>query len=232
MKITSIYQNLTGRQFHVISLAATLIRVYLAPIFIMAGYSKLNLSDPSVSGLSSLLASEDIVNWFGNPEWGLGLPFPEVLANLAAWTEFFGGWLLLIGLLTRLVSIPLIFTMVVAATTVHLDKGWFAITPTNPDTSPAMVLSWLGADQANQSLENSEQTGVRLNRMKEILEENGNTDWLYENGSIVVLNNGIEFASTYFIMLLVLLGIGAGRFTSADYYLYNYWLKPKLENKF
>ena len=67
--------------------------------------------------------------------------------------------------------------------------------------------------------------------MRNILEENGNTEWLYENGNIVVLNNGIEFATTYFIMLLVLIGLGAGRFTSIDFYLYNYWLKPKLENK-
>ena len=59
--------------------------------------------------------------------------------------------------------------------------------------------------------------------MRELLAENGYTEWLYENGSIVVLNNGIEFASTYFIMLLALFFIGAGRFTSADYYLYNYY---------
>ena len=55
--------------------------------------------------------------------------------------------------------------------------------------------------------------------MKEILDENGNTDWLYEKGNIVVLNNGIEFSATYFIMLLALFFIGAGRYTSVDYYL-------------
>mgnify|MGYP006001176139 FL=1 len=55
--------------------------------------------------------------------------------------------------------------------------------------------------------------------MREILEENGNTDWLYEKGNIVVLNNGIEFSATYFIMLLALFFIGAGRYTSVDYYL-------------
>ena len=35
----------------------------------------------------------------------------------------------------------------------------------------------------------------------------------------MVLNNGIEFAATYFIMLLVLFFIGAGKFFSVDYYL-------------
>jgi len=198
---------------------ALLLRVYLAPIFIIAGYNKLGLADPDITGLTSLLANPNIVQWFGNSEWGLGLPFPALLANLAAWSEFLGGWFLLFGLLTRFVSIPLMVTMVIAMTSVHADNGWFAITPTNFDTSPAKVASWLGVEQANISKENSEQTADRLGKMRELLEENGNTDWLYEKGPIVVLNNGIEFAMTYFIMLLTLIFFGGGRFTSVDYYL-------------
>ncbi|WP_448211588.1 HvfX family Cu-binding RiPP maturation protein [Colwellia sp. MEBiC06753] len=197
-----------------------LLRLYLAPVFIIAGFSKLNLANPDISGLARFLADENIVNWFGNPDWGLGLPFPELLANLAAWTEFLGGGLLLIGLFTRLISIPLMFTMIIAATSVHLNNGWFAITPTNPDTSPAKVVAWFGVDGAKQSLEHSEETSIRLNRMKNILEENGNTEWLFERGNIVVLNNGIEFAATYFIMLLALFFLGAGRYTSLDYLIY------------
>jgi uncharacterized membrane protein YphA (DoxX/SURF4 family) len=204
-------------------LPSLLLRLYLAPIFIMAGYGKMQFIDPQVTGLANFLTSPDIIAWFGNEQWGLGLPFPALLANIATWTEFFGGWLLLIGLLTRLLSIPLMFTMLVAATTVHADNGWFAITPTNPDTSPAKMLTWLGVDQAKASLDNSVATGLRLTKMRELIEDNGNTEWLYENGSIVVLNNGIEFASTYFIMLLALFFIGAGRFTSIDHYLYNHY---------
>ena len=34
-----------------------------------------------------------------------------------------------------------------------------------------------------------------------------------------MLNNGIEFAATYFVMLLVLFFIGAGRYASIDYWL-------------
>jgi len=204
-------------------LPALLLRLYLAPIFIMAGYGKMQFTDPQVTGLANFFTSPDIVAWFGNAQWGLGLPFPTLLANMATWVEFFGGWLLLIGLFTRLLSIPLMFTMVIAATTVHADNGWFAITPTNPDTSPAKMLTWLGVDSAQASLENSTNTGTRLNVMRELLEDNGNTEWLYENGSIVVLNNGIEFASTYFIMLLALFFIGAGRFTSVDHYLYTHY---------
>ncbi len=196
----------------------------------MAGYSKLQMSNGDPFSLQSLLAKPEIIDWFGNAQWGLGLPFPELLANFAAWFEFFGGWFLLIGLFTRLISIPLIFTMIVAATSVHAENGWFAITPTNADISPAKVFVWLGVEQANQSLDNSEQASIRLQRMREILAEHGNTDWLYEKGGIVVLNNGIEFSMTYLIMLLALLFIGAGRFTSADYYLYNRYLQSRLKN--
>jgi len=225
MNLSSLYQEFNNKLRCLDGIPAFLIRLYLAPVFIMAGYSKLQLGNPDVTGLASLAADPNIVNWFGNADWGLGLPFPTLLANLAAWTEFLGGWLLLIGLFTRLISIPLMFTMIIAATSVHADNGWFAITPTNADTSPAKVFSWLGFDAADESLANSAETGEKLSRMRDILEENGNTNWLYENGSIVVLNNGIEFASTYFIMLLALFFIGAGRFTSIDHFAGRKFLK-------
>jgi uncharacterized membrane protein YphA (DoxX/SURF4 family) len=230
MLLVSFYSKIISKLHFANGIPAFLIRLYLAPIFIMAGYSKLQLSNSSVSGIDQFLASPDIVEWFGNAEWGLGLPFPDLLANLAAWSEFLGGWFLLIGLMTRLVSIPLMFTMIIAATSVHGVNGWFAITPTNPDISPAKVFVWLGFEEANESLDNSLQTKTRLEKMRSLLDDNGNTDWLYEKGPIVVLNNGIEFASTYFLLLLALFFIGAGRFTSADHYLYNYWLKPRLVN--
>lgn len=219
MTIISTYHAFNQQLSKFDGIPSLLIRLYLAPIFIIAGYSKLQLGNPDISGLAALSADPNIINWFGNTEWGLGLPFPTLLANLAAWTEFLGGWLLLVGLFTRLISIPLMFTMFIAATSVHMDNGWFAITPTNPDTSPAKVVSWFGLSSAKTSLENSQETAVRLDRMRSILDENGNTNWLYENGSIVVLNNGIEFAVTYFIMLLALFFIGAGRFTSIDHFL-------------
>ena len=223
LTLINTYQKFIEKLKNFDGIPSLLLRLYLAPIFIMAGYGKMQFINPEVTGLANFLTSPDIITWFGNAEWGLGLPFPTLLANLATWTEFFGGWLLLVGLFTRLLSIPLMFTMIVAATTVHADNGWFAVTPTNPDTSPAKMLTWLGVDNAQASLENSEATGTRLEAMRGLLEENGNTEWLYENGSIVVLNNGIEFASTYFIMLLALFFIGAGRFTSIDHYLYNHY---------
>ena len=41
----------------------------------------------------------------------------------------------------------------------------------------------------------------------------------YEAGSVTILKNGIEFAATYFVMLLVLLFTGAGRIVSVDYWV-------------
>ncbi|MDP7658904.1 MAG: hypothetical protein QGF77_03055 [Candidatus Thalassarchaeaceae archaeon] len=39
------------------------------------------------------------------------------------------------------------------------------------------------------------------------------------SGPVVILNNGIEFAITYFVMLLSLFFTGAGRFVSIDYWI-------------
>lgn len=224
--LLSIYNKFLNKLPNFDGVPALLLRLYLAPVFIMAGFSKTQLLNEEVSGIASFMADPNIIAWFGNTEWGLGLPFPALLANLVILAEFFGGWLLLVGALTRLISIPLMFTMIMAASTVHAPNGWFAITPTNPDTSAAKMMTWIGFEQAEASLENSIETGKRIEAMRDILEDNGNTDWLYENGNIVVLNNGIEFSATYFIMLLALFFIGAGRYTSVDYYMSKMFL-PK-----
>lgn len=44
----------------------------------------------------------------------LHIPFPGISAALAGSTECFGGLLLLLGLASRLTSLPLIFTMIIA----------------------------------------------------------------------------------------------------------------------
>ena len=45
-------------------------------------------------------------------EWGI--PFPEFSAALSAWTELIGGALIIVGLCTRLVAVPMIINMIVA----------------------------------------------------------------------------------------------------------------------
>ncbi|OUL56830.1 DoxX family protein [Pseudoalteromonas ulvae] len=213
------YSTLITHAKQLDGIAPLLLRLILAPVLIIAGYSKLGLSGDWHSLSQALLADPNVVNWFGNTEWGLGLPFPDLLAFMAGWSEFLGGWLLLIGLMTRLVTIPLMITMVVAATTVHWNHGWFSITPLNPSTSAAKVYDWLAIPGAAESLENSIETQKRLSKIKEITEEYGNTDYLYQNGQPVILNNGIEFSAMYFVMLLSLFFTGGGRWTSADYYI-------------
>lgn len=209
----------------VYDITAILIRLLLAPVMIVAGYSKLNLSNQDISGINKLLADENVVTWFGNPDWGLGLPFPDILAFLAGWTELLGGWMLLIGLFTRLVCLPLIFTMLVAIFSVHWSNGWFAIAPSNPQTSPALVLSWLNIPGAVESLENSSEVNDRVKAIRGVISEYGNDAYLTAKGPVAILNNGIEFAFTYLVLLLVLVSHGAGRVFSFDY-----WIKKFLYN--
>ena len=181
---------------HFEGLGPLALRLYLAPIFIFAGWKK-------------IVGIEDTIAWFGNETWGLGLPMPELFGWLAALTEFGGGLALLIGLGVRLFSLPLLITMIVAAVSVHLENGWQAV------ADP----SWLFAN--DRVIEASE----RLAEIKEILRENGNYDRLTSSGSVVILNNGIEFATTYGLMCLVLLFTGGGRYVSVDYWL-DRWARP------
>lgn len=51
----------------------------------------------------------------------LGIPFPQLNACMAGCTECLGGLLLLAGLFSRVTCMPLIFTMLVAYGTAHLD---------------------------------------------------------------------------------------------------------------
>lgn len=194
--------NMLNKTTAIEGIAPLLLRLYLAPVMIQAGWNKYS-------------AFTDTAAWFGNPDWGLGLPMPELLAALAIAAELIGGILLLIGLATRWVAIPLMITMLVAAFSVHWENGWLAIA----DSS-----SWLadGTIFYNESIMNAPD---KLDAAKSILQEHGNYRWLTSSGKFVVLNNGIEFAMTYFFMLLSLFFTGGGRFTSIDYFLAKKYIK-------
>jgi len=172
-------------------LAPLALRLYLAPIFWAAGINK-------------VASFDDTVQWFGNADWGLGLPFPWLMAALATATEVAGSIMLLLGVGVRWISIPLMVTMLVAAFKVHWQNGWQAIA----DTS--VCLFNCGDAQA---------AAERLQQAREILQAHGNYDWLTAQGNFVISNNGVEFAVTYFIMLLVLMFIGGGKYVSADYWI-------------
>ena len=129
------------------------------------------------------------IAWFGNTDWVLWIPFPAFNAYILAAIEIVGVVFLTIGLGTRLISIPLIFTMLVAMFTVHIDNGWLAIA--SSELIPVAA--------------------EKLNFAKNILKENGNYSWLTANGSFVILHNGVEFVLTYMAMLLALVANGPGR---------------------
>ena len=171
-------------------LAPLALRLYLAPVFWYAGTNKLS-------------SFPDTAAWFGNRDWGLGLPFPTLRAALASGSEVLGARLLVTGFAVRWISIPLMVTMLVAVFSVHWVNGWQAV---HDKMSP-----WASA--------NVDGAVERLSRAREILREHGNYEWLTETGSFVVSNNGIEWAATYFVMLLALFFIGAGRYLSADYWI-------------
>ena len=192
---TSIKQlyNLLQKTKKIDFLAPLLMRLYLVPIFWMAGTHKIEGFD-------------NIVEWFGNDDWGLGLPFPFLMAILAIAAEVLGAISLLIGLGVRFMAVPMMFTMIIAMTSVHGQYGWQAIADA-------------GAPFANERVQ---ATVEKKEAIISILQEHGNYEWLTSSGNIVILNNGIEFAATYFIMLLTLFFIGAGRYTSVDY-----WFKKK-----
>jgi putative oxidoreductase len=53
---------------------------------------------------------------------GWGIPYPHISAALSGYTEWVGGILLMFGLFTRLVSIPLVFNMFVAIVKVKVKN--------------------------------------------------------------------------------------------------------------
>ena len=77
--------------------------------------------------------AQKLFAWFGGyglegtGQWmeSIGLAPGYLLTLLAGSAEFFGGILLIIGLLVRPASLVLAFTMIVAIFSVHIDNGLF-----------------------------------------------------------------------------------------------------------
>lgn len=162
------------------------LRVYLFPIMLQAGWNK-------------FAGFERTVAWFGD---SLGLPFPWLMVVLAGLAEFGGAILLLLGWFTRLATIPLMITMLVAAFLVHGENGWLTLS----DDS-----SWLANERVMEAAPKKEE-------IKDIVREHGDYKRLTSTGRITILNNGMQLAITYFVMLLVLFFFGGGRYVSVDYW--------------
>ena len=89
------------------SLASLILRLGMGGMMLVHGYGKL---ERLMDG-----------NWdFADP---LGIGSAPTLL-LAVFTEFLCSVLLIIGFKTRLASIPLIITMLIAAFVIHLDDPW------------------------------------------------------------------------------------------------------------
>jgi putative oxidoreductase len=98
------------------------------------------------SGKGKLGNIENVVNFFTT----LGIPFPELNAAFVARLEYYGGMLLLAGVLTRIIALLLSSTMIVALLTADRETFVGALTRSSEiglsDVSPFVLgvfLSWL-----------------------------------------------------------------------------------------
>jgi len=90
------------------------IALFIARLMIAYGFY-----EPAMSKWKDI---DSVAQWFGT----MGIPFPTINAYLAASTEIVGVGLLVLGLFTRLISLPLIVIMIVAIFTVHIGNGFSA----------------------------------------------------------------------------------------------------------
>lgn len=87
----------------------TLLRVVLGIIFTYHGYLKLFV-------IGSL---PDTAKFFAQ----VGIPSPNISAVIVGFAEFFGGLFLILGMVTTITALVLIFQMLVAFFVVHLKNG-------------------------------------------------------------------------------------------------------------
>jgi len=86
-------------------LAPLLVRIYFGYFWAETGWGKIHN-----------------LNAFAQRFVGWGVPYPHISAALSGYTECIGGILLMLGLFTRLVSIPLMFNMFVALVKVKMKE--------------------------------------------------------------------------------------------------------------
>ena len=71
----------------------------------------------------------------------LGMPFPHLTANFVAGVEIIGGLLLLSGLMTRLIAVPLIIEMIVAMLSTKISL-YLGTSPLPPPPAPPLIGIW------------------------------------------------------------------------------------------
>lgn len=101
----SLFSAASGRQ---INIGLTVLRIITGVIFMAHGSQK-------IFGMGF----DGVAGGFAQ----MGIPMAEILGPFVALLEFFGGFALIAGLLTRLTAFGLGSTMVVAILQVHLANG-------------------------------------------------------------------------------------------------------------
>lgn len=102
-----MFGKTTARQA---DLGLLVVRLVLGTIFIAHGGQKL-----------FTMGLDGVAGGFGQ----MGVPMAEVMGPFVALLEFFGGFAIIAGLLTRLVSLGLASTMIGAMVLVHAPNGFF-----------------------------------------------------------------------------------------------------------
>ncbi|MBW3625344.1 MAG: DoxX family protein [Armatimonadetes bacterium] len=111
--MTPVDATRTDSRLSQADVAALILRLVLGITFFMHGAQK-------------------VLGWFGGnglagtAEFMGGMGIPAILAYVVAFTEFFGGIAVLLGLLTRLAALGITFVMLGAIFMVHLKNGFFA----------------------------------------------------------------------------------------------------------
>jgi putative oxidoreductase len=104
-RILQVHRFVVDTARHLDWLPPLLARVTLGVVFAQSGWGKLHNLPKLISYFTEL-----------------GIPHPELQAPFVAGTEFVCGWLLLLGLFSRIAAVPLVVTMLVATVTAKADE--------------------------------------------------------------------------------------------------------------